>query len=277
MGHPFVLCDVFSDRPLAGNQLAVFPAGAAVPERLMQPLAAEIGFSETAFLGRGGLAGTPLRIFTPSRELDFAGHPTIGAAVVAAGSGAEIVMLPAAGPVRVVLETQGPRRWTATMDQPLPSVAPWPEPDILLRVLGCGRPVSPVEVYDNGMRHVMVHLDSPAAVAELHPDPAVLAAAAGEAGVSCFAPSGGHWVTRMFAPGSGVYEDPATGSAAGPLAVHLGRHGSLPFGTAVRLHQGEAVGRPSVLVAVADADDSGLRSVRVTGGVVVVGRGEFDL
>ena len=67
----------------------------------------------------------------------------------------------------------------------------------------------------------------------------------GEIGVSCFARAPGHWRSRMFAPGLGVPEDPATGSAAGPLAVHLARHGRIAFGERIEIHQGLEIGRPS--------------------------------
>ena len=106
----------------------------------------------------------------------------------------------------------------------------------------------PVEVYVNGPRHVYVELAGKDAVAALSPDLRALAAL-GEFGVSCFAGSGAQWRTRMFAPALGVPEDPATGSAAGPLAVHLARHGRIAFGEEIEIRQGVELARPSLLRA----------------------------
>ena len=106
----------------------------------------------------------------------------------------------------------------------------------------------PVEVYDNGARHAYVRLPDEAAVAALEPDIGALGRL-GAVGVSCFAAEGARVKTRMFGPGLGMAEDPATGSAAGPLAVHLARHGVVSFGERVEIRQGDEIGRPSMLYA----------------------------
>ncbi len=111
-------------------------------------------------------------------------------------------------------------------------------------------------------------------MAALRPDLAALADV-GALGVSCFAASGTRVKTRMFAPALGVAEDPATGSAAGPLAVHLARHGWTEFGQWIEIRQGEEIGRPSLLRAVAHGSSDGLERVLVGGGVVVVARGSY--
>ena len=110
-------------------------------------------------------------------------------------------------------------------------------------------------------------------------------ASAGEAGlgpvapvgVNCFAGSGKKWKTRMFAPSNGVPEDPATGSAAGPLAIHLARHGRIEFGDEIEISQGAEVGRPSTLYARAFGAGDGVDRVEVGGSAVIVARGEFRL
>jgi trans-2,3-dihydro-3-hydroxyanthranilate isomerase len=135
----------------------------------------------------------------------------------------------------------------------------------------------PIEAYDNGVRHVFVALDGPDAVARLAPDMGRLAREFADYGVNCFAGGGAHWKTRMFAPGHGMVEDPATGSAAGPLAVHLYRHGLVPSGEEIVLSQGAEVGRPSALHARVTADGERLDTVEVGGSAVVVGRGELLL
>jgi trans-2,3-dihydro-3-hydroxyanthranilate isomerase len=164
----------------------------------------------------------------------------------------------------------------AWMTQPLPRVAPFAEAPALLAALGVARAGLPVEVYDNGLQHVFVELSSPEAVAALRPDQARLAALPPH-GYNTFAGAGTRWKTRMFAPGHGVAEDPATGSAAGPLAVHLARHGRIPWGQEIEIEQGAELGRPSRLYARAEGSAAGVTAVEVGGSAVVMGRGEFNI
>ena len=118
--------------------------------------------------------------------------------------------------------------------------------------LGVERSGLPVELYDNGIQHVYVALASEEDVRSLRPDLGRLAGLPAVIGVNCFAGSGTRWKTRMFAPGDGVPEDPATGSAAGPLALHLARHGRIAFGDEIEISQGAEIGRPSTLYARVD-------------------------
>ena len=96
-------------------------------------------------------------------------------------------------------------------------------------------------------------------------------------GINCFAGSGSHWKTRMFAPGNGVPEDPATGSAAGPLAMHLVRHGRIEFGDEIEISQGAEIGRPSTLFARVEGSSEQVERVEVGGSAVIVARGAFRL
>jgi trans-2,3-dihydro-3-hydroxyanthranilate isomerase len=164
------------------------------------------------------------------------------------------------------------------MEQPIPSWVPFDAEAELLSALGVPASGLPVEVYDNGPRHTYVELPDEASVAALAPDLRALAAV-GTFGVSCFAVlDGGTRVkTRMFGPALGVPEDPATGSAAGPLAVHLARHGRTGFGQTVEIHQGAEIGRPSVLRATAEGSPEAVTRVAVGGGAVIVARGEYRL
>jgi len=275
----YVVCDVFTDRPLAGNQLAVFTDARAIPDELLQPLARELNLAETVFVYSPQAGGhARIRIFTPAIELPFAGHPVLGTAFVLAGplQLPTIVLETGAGPVPIVLERDGPRIVFGRMTQPLPSVAPHPDPPALLAALGVARSELPVEVYTNGPRHTYVALASEAAVARLKPDLAALERL-GPATNSCFAGAGRRWKTRMFAPGFGVAEDPATGSAAGPLAVHLARHGQIAFGDEIEIAQGAEIGRPSTLFARASGSRDMIERVEVGGSAVTVARGEFRL
>ncbi len=277
--YRYVVADVFTDTPLQGNQLAVFTDAREVPEHLLQPLATEMAFSETVFVyPTDSEAHVRIRIFTPASEIPFAGHPTLGTAfVLAQPMQLEVIAIETgSGIVPVWLEREGPKIVFGRMHQPIPTIEPFDEGPLLV-ALGVERSELPVELYDNGMRHVYVALRSEDEVAALAPDQRALARAAGIAGVNCFAGSGDSWKTRMFAPGEGVPEDPATGSAAGPLAVHLARHGRIGWGDEIRISQGVEIRRPSTLYARANGSADAIERVEVGGSAVVVARGEFRL
>jgi trans-2,3-dihydro-3-hydroxyanthranilate isomerase len=276
----YVVVDVFTDRPLAGNQLAVFTDARGLDGETMQALAKEINYSESTFVlpaEEGGHA--KMRIFTPANEMRFAGHPTLGTAFVLAGplQLAEILLETGAGIVPVRLERDDQRIVFGRMEQPLPSVQPYEAEAEVLAALGVEGSELPVELYDNGVRFVYVGLGSEDEVAGLRPDLYGLAELPDVLGISCFAGSGRSWKTRMFAPGSGVAEDPATGSAAGPLAFHLARHGRISFGDEIEISQGVEVGRPSTLYARVEGTSEAAERVEVGGSAVTVARGEFRL
>jgi trans-2,3-dihydro-3-hydroxyanthranilate isomerase len=275
----YVVCDVFTDRPLTGNQLAVFTDARGLDGETMQALARELNYSESTFVlpaEEGGHA--KIRIFTPTTELPFAGHPILGTAFVLATplQTPEIRLETAGGIVPVRLEREEDRLVFARMEQPLPSLEPFEDEAELLAALGVERSELPVELYDNGARHVYVALRSQDEVAGLRPDVGRLAKLP-VLGVSCFAGSGKRWKTRMFAPGVGVPEDPATGSAAGPLALHLARHGRIQFGDEIEISQGAEIERPSTLFARTDGSAEHVERIEVGGSAVVVARGEFRL
>jgi trans-2,3-dihydro-3-hydroxyanthranilate isomerase len=277
----YVVADVFTDRPLAGNQLAVFTDAREIPEELLQPLAREINFSETVFVlppEQGGHAR--IRIFTPKAELPFAGHPTLGTAFVLAAplQLGEIRLETGVGVVPLVLDRDETGRITfGRMEQPIPTVEPYDETAPLFDALGVEGSELPVELYDNGLRFVYVALPSEGDVAAVRPNLERLGDLPAVLGFNTFAGSGSTWKTRMFAPGGGVAEDPATGSAAGPLAVHLARHGRIPFGDRIEISQGAEVGRPSTLYARVDGSAEQIERVEVGGSAVLVARGEFRL
>lgn len=278
----YVIADVFCHAPLEGNPVAVFTDGDGLSSELMQRTARELNLSETVFVlpPDDGEADARIRIFTPSIELPFAGHPTLGTAVVLAHArGLDAVALRCAAglvPVTVHRDADG-SAGEGEMDQPIPTWEPFGRERELLAAVGVARSELAVEVYDNGPRHAFVMLESADAVAALAPDQAGLAAL-GAVGVSCFALlDGGRVKTRMFGPGLGVAEDPATGSAAGPLAVHLARHGRVAFGQSLEIHQGAEIGRPSLLCAVAEGSAEAVSRVAVSGGTVIVARGEYRL
>ncbi len=273
----YVVCDVFTDMPLTGNQLAVFTDARELSEEQLLPLAREMSFSETVFVYPAEADGhARIRIFTPAMELPFAGHPTLGSAFVLGQplQLLEIRLETGAGTIPVTLEREGPKIIFGWMTQPLPTWRAYERADELLAVLGVQSQL-PVDWYDLGPTHVFVALGSSEEVAALRPDFARLAEF--DAGINCFAPLDGHWKTRMFAPAHGVAEDPATGSAAGPLAVHLLRHGRVEAGEEIEIEQGAELGRPSRLYARAFGTAARTERVEVGGSAVVVARGEFRL
>ena len=278
--YRYVVADVFTDTPLAGNQLAVFTDARGMEAGLMQALALELKFSESVFvLPAEGEGHARIRIFTPAAEIPFAGHPTLGTAFVLAAPLQldEIRLETGAGVVPVTLERDGSSIVFGRMTQPIPTVESFDGAEELLAAVGVERSELPVEVYDNGIKHVYVCLDSEEDVAALRPDTARLAEFGPVVGVNCFAGSGSRWKTRMFAPAGGVAEDPATGSAAGPLAVHLARHGRIAFGDEIEISQGAELGRPSTLFARVEGSAEQVERVEVGGSAVVVARGEFRL
>jgi trans-2,3-dihydro-3-hydroxyanthranilate isomerase len=273
----YVFVDVFTDEPLTGNQLAVFTDARGIDDETMQALAREIGFSETVFvLPAEGGGHARVRIFNPWHEMPFAGHPVLGAAWVLAAPLQRVLLELETGigivPVEVERGESGALAF-ARMEQPVPSVRTQAESDELLEALGVARSALPVELYDNGATHIVVTLESEEAVASLAPDSSAIGAF-GVTGVNCVAGSGSRWKTRMFWP---LGEDAATGSAAGPIACHLCRHGLVPWGMEIEIAQGVEIGRPSTLFARVDGGPDGIERVEVGGSAVVVARGEFRL
>jgi trans-2,3-dihydro-3-hydroxyanthranilate isomerase len=275
----YVVCDVFTDTPLTGNPLAVFTDARDLDDETMQALARETNLSETVFVLPATTedADVRIRIFTPSRELPFAGHPTLGSAFVLGGPLSKMVIRleTGAGVVPVELEREGPRIVFGLMDQPIPKFEPVADPSRILAAVGVSGSGLPVERYDLGPGHVYIELGSPQEVAALEPDVSALARATQD-GVNCFARDGDGWKTRMFAPNHGVVEDPATGSAAGPLALHLARHGRIAFGDRIRISQGAELKRPSVLFAEVHGSPDDVERIGVGGSAVTVARGQFS-
>jgi len=276
----YVVADVFTDTPLHGNQVAVFTDARAIPDDRLQAIAREMNFSETVFVYKpDGDGHARIRIFTPTSELQFAGHPTLGTAfILSAPLSLDVINLETgAGIIPVRLEREAGRIVFGRMEQPLPTVEGFDGVERLLEILGVARAELPVELYDNGVRHVYVCLASEDEVASVQPDLARLTLESAAVGYSCFAGEGLRWKTRMFAPAFGVPEDPATGSAAGPLALHLARHGRIGFGDEIEISQGIEVGRPSTLYARVDGSADEVERVEVGGAAVTVARGELKI
>lgn len=254
--------------PFSGNPLGVFEGGDELSTEQMQALARQLNLSETTFVLPAEVEGTDarVRIFTPTIELPFAGHPTLGTAAVVAGeSGREVVLGLGAGPIPV---TYAAGRWTLTANRGAVTECE-ASADEVAGMLSLTGPdlTGPAQWVDSGLRQLVVQVATPEAVWSAAPDAPLLRriamTASGEALCYVWAWSGPDTVEArlFFSQDTAVVEDPATGSAAanlGSLLAHLGRRG-----VEVVISQGAAVARPSRLHV--EVTDEG--SVRV-GGVV---------
>jgi len=287
MNVRFRLLDVFTAAPFAGNQLCVVPeTPAGLDAALMLAITREINFSETTFVTAIRDGGYDVRIFTPEKELPFAGHPTLGTAFILVFEGrvgSPVVQTSAAGdvPVEVDLASGSARMrqlppvfGPVVADRDAVARAAGLEPDDLVEHL----PVVPV---GTGIPHLMVPVRDEAALRRARRDDrrcAEVCKAAGDAeSLYLFALRGdGDVMARMFDRYVAIREDPATGSAAGPLGAYLAAQGLAGMPGRLVVAQGELVGRPSFLhVEVEPAGASW--TIRVGGGVRVVGEGLFTL
>jgi trans-2,3-dihydro-3-hydroxyanthranilate isomerase len=293
----YVHLDVFTNQPFAGNQLAVFLDAAEIDEQRMQRIANEMAFPETTFVLPPETSGTDarVRIFTPSRELPMAGHPTIGTTFALAGAGrllagaGEAVLGLGIGPTAVGLEWGQRGLRFAWMTQPLPEMGPVVNDTVTAaKALGV-RPGDlagnlPVQVASSGIPFLYVPLNSRAAVDAATVDRATLCALLRavnleELPVFVFSPEPADddatVYSRMFAPVLGIPEDAATGGASGPLGAYLLQHNAVSAETASRLVclQGVRMGRPSRIHIALSSSAGVLEKVRVGGEAVLVGDG----
>ena len=303
MSLSFLQYDVFTREPLTGNQLAVFVDARGLAADRMQALAREMNFSESTFIVPPETAGTDvrMRIFTPAAEMPMAGHPTIGSTFALAHTGVIRPGLPrfvfglGIGPIPVDLEWEGERLRFAWMTQLIPTFGPTllgsPQDAraAVAAAMGLGAPdltpELPVQQVSCGVPYLIVPLCSREAVDRATSDASAcrrLAASIGiDAPIFLFAmspPGSPETVySRMFAPEFGIPEDPATGSASGPLGCYLVRHRLVSGDAALRIIclQGVAMGRPSrIHVSIASRADE-IVEVKVGGHAVLVARGEL--
>ena len=289
-----VLVDVFTRQPFGGNQLAVFTDAHGLSDDEMQTLTREIGFSESTFVQPPGdhRADARVRIFTPMRELPFAGHPVVGTGFVlgAARRSSGLMLELGIGLLRVTVEAAGPERGAATMDQPIPTFRPVEaSPAELAGLVGLEAqdlaPGLPAEFGSAGVEFLYLPLRSLAAVQAAQGQEAAARAFFGDhdhPAIFLFsletAEAGSAAHGRMFSltVGPGLKEDAATGSAAGPLGAYLVRHAARPPGRLV-VEQGYEMGRFSQLEVTVEAHGGQVQSVRVGGGVVRVASARFEL
>lgn len=294
-GRRYLQYDVFTDKPLAGNQLAVFTETAGLTAGQMQAMTRETKFSECTFVQPPEIAGTDvrLRIFGPANEMQFAGHPVIGSAFALADEGViaagrkEFTFGLGIGPTLVELEWQSERLQFAWMTQQKPVFGPTLNaPGPLAAALGLDasamRPgVLPQEV-NCGSAFFMVPLVSRAAVDQAVVDIRAAAAVFEAAkitrrGLFIFSTEPGADGATCYSRMMGANEDPATGSASGPLGCYLVTHGLVPAEKAGSIvsAQGVKMGRPSRIHIKIDVAGGGISRVRVGGTSVLVGEGRL--
>lgn len=301
--YRFVQLDVFTESPLGGNQLAVFPEAAGLSDTEMQAIAREMNFAETTFVlpPNDPKALARMRIFTPANELPFAGHPTVGTTFALAHEGAihvfdtqPIYLELGVGTLPIDLLFEEERLSFVWMHQPIPTFEAWQgNREHLASALGLTvddfDADLPIEFGSAGVPFLYIPIRSLDAIGRAI-GKSELADAISTTGSHRNAylftleqpPSGVQAHARMFAPEMGIVEDAATGSAAGPFGVYLLRHGRITpdeQGDArLRLEQGVEMGRPSqITVAVATDGNKQARDVRVGGESVVVAEGTLFL
>jgi trans-2,3-dihydro-3-hydroxyanthranilate isomerase len=281
----FRLLDVFCDRPFAGNQLCVVPE---VPGGLdtdgMRTLAREIGFSETTFVTEAGGDRYTMRIFTPDHELPFAGHPTLGTAYLMVSEGrvmSPVIQTTAVGEVPVEIDLED---GSGRMRQRPPVFGDeFDDRGAIARAAGLQpddlHPELPAQVVSTGLGPLLAPVRDVETLRRAERGGRATLEACGRAGGEClylFAMTQGGVTARMFDPGVGIGEDPATGSAAEPLGAYLARRGLAGTPGRVTVAQGEQVGRPSFLHVEIEREGNSF-AIRVGGGVRIVGEGRFRL
>lgn len=282
----FVLCDVFASRPFAGNPLAVFIDAENVGDSVMRALAIEFGWSEITFVSGRGRAPR-IRIWTPYGELPFAGHPTIGTAVVLAAEGiiepGWVTMELGIGAIAVEV-TRSPAGGEATMVQGVPEFGPiFEDRDALAAVLGLHESDLaddlPAQRVSTGLKHFLVPLRSLGALQRARAEPNLKDITDPLTGLpwaylfSVETPgSTAAARARLLAPGM---EDAATGSAAGPLGGYLVRYGLHRWGD-LEIEQGIEMGRPSSIRVSVPVRSGEIGPIRVSGEVRIWGEGTVD-
>ena len=281
----YLLFDVFTDRAFAGNPLAIFPGG-VFDDETMRRIARELNLSETVFLTRtDGGAAAALRIFTPAREMQFAGHPTIGTAIALTDhlewirpDQASFTLRLGIGDVPIRIERGSPT--TAWLTTPAVTFGREIAREDAASILGLGiadvRGDLVPQMAGAGTPFLYVGLSGKPAVDRAVLDVAAVREHVGWSdvnGVYCFVQTDDGTYSRMFAPMSGIAEDPATGSATGPLYAYLAKCGALPRKERFVTEQGVAMGRPSTLHVRIRWNNDVPESIEVGGNAVFIGEG----
>lgn len=300
----FVQADVFTEVVFGGNPVAVFPDAQGLSDGEMQQIARELNLSETTFVlpPTDPKADVRVRFFTPTTELPFAGHPTIGTHVVLAQAGRYEITGPVTRvwqeikigtlPVDLITDSQGTNRAVMTQDEARHGSV-YESRDTLAKALGISpqdlRPDLPAQVFSTGLPGLIVPLASLAAMQRIELNVGLfneICRSMDVTGAEVFSletlDKAHHAHVRNFDPLAGVFEDPATGSMAGALGAYLLHHGVFDYETSAStthlvIEQGFEIGRPSLLEVEVDIQDGAVTEVRVGGQVVVILEGTLKL
>jgi trans-2,3-dihydro-3-hydroxyanthranilate isomerase len=296
----FYTLDVFTDRPFGGNPLAVFPDAAKIPEAALQSIALELNLSETVFVypPTDPKHTRRVRIFTPVYEMPFAGHPTVGCAFALASLGeiplegeSRIVLEEGVGPVPVLIRGQHKKPEFAQLSvAKLPETGPPPpgrthlaemlsiDPSDIMggmtapQAISCGFPFLMVPLRDlDAVRRARVRMDQWDSALKSYwaPDVMVFARDPERDGVIR---------ARVFVPGQGIIEDPATGSAVAALGGYLGARENAASGKfSYLVEQGFEIKRPSFLELEVDKEHGEVSAVRVGGSAVMMSEGMMEI
>lgn len=278
----YLVYDVFTEQAFGGNPLAVIPDASGVAEAQMQRIAREFNFSETTFVlpPEDAAHDAKVRIFTPTRELMFAGHPTVGTAIALAGlgkAGPKMVLELGVGPIPVTVTDHHAAFATRV---PL-ATAPAAPPETVAGCLGLELPAlrqdrhPPIEA-SLGTPFTLVELTDPDALDAASPNIDGFRAATSDPGrlaILAYVRNGAQIEARMFAPLGGILEDPATGSAAAALAAYLGQLDGVS-GT-FDISQGVKMGRPSRIEAEVLVENGAPVEVRIAGHAIKIMEGRL--
>jgi trans-2,3-dihydro-3-hydroxyanthranilate isomerase len=300
----FYQADVFSAQPFGGNPVAVFPGAEGLSDDQLQQIAREMNLSETVFVfpPTDPAAVVRLRIFTPTQEIPFAGHPVVGTFYVLAQLGLVATPEPVTRVVQecniglfpVELHVRDGQVFRVVMTQPEPQflgTVEWTE-DLykVASALGLSKHVIsdtkwPIEVVSTGLPVMIVPVRTLTAVRSIRPDASAITELCGRFGANAIMAFTTVTVepsatvhARMFAPAIGILEDPATGSASGALGAYLVHNGVVDVGPTTELvvEQGYEMERPSNILVRVESDDDAIQSVKVGGQVVMVVEGTLN-
>ncbi len=304
----FYTCDVFTDKPFGGNQLAVFPDATMIPDNLLQSIAREFNFSETTFVypPKDPAHTKRIRIFTPGSELPFAGHPTIGTAITLGiigditlsgdemplsgiqDSGTKIILEEGVGPISVTIRSINGKPAFAQLKAAMLPVfnekVPTKESLVSMLTLSTDDLVDskfPIQIVSVGLPYLFVAVKDLDTLKRIRVNVQIMENL-GLEDIFVFTDhaerSDFHFRGRMFAPLIGISEDPATGSAAAAFAGYLAAKDPLRNGTLKwNMEQGFEMGRPSLLYIEADKKEGNITAIRVGGNAVMMTEGFLEI
>lgn len=283
MNLDYEIIDAYTDKPLEGNPVAVYENNVEdLDDNLMQKIALEMHLSETTFVNyhKGDEYDVFVKIFTPVNELDFAGHPLLGSAlsIFRKLQKNDLLIKTNKGIFKFYVEqlNNSNRKYFVKMEQPLPNFYLYDKQESLLNAIGKTKSTLPIYLYDVGARHVFIGVENEEELYSLDVNYQILKKHENMA-LNCFCKANdGKWHLRMFSPAYGVVEDFATGSATGPLALHLAKHSIIEYGHKIEIFQGYKVNKISRMYGLAIKKNEDI-FIYSEGEAILLGKGTLNL